>query len=335
MTVKLKPLNRQVMVITGATSGIGLATARMATESGVRLVIASRDEETLHRLSEELRRKGPGCVDVPADVANPRDVQRIADTAMRTFGGIDTWVNNAGVSIFGRLDRTPLSDHRRLFETNYWGVVHGSMIALPYLRRSGGALINIGSVASEVSLPEQAAYSASKHAVMGFTEGLRIELMQDNAPVSVTLIKPAGIDTPFREHARNYMGKPARVPSPVYAPHLVAEAILYAAANPTRDMVVGGGGKMMTTMNKLAPGLMDKVMAATMGRQQRTDVEPRPLGDALYKPGKDGYERSNWQGHVREHSAYTSAMRHPWLTTAALLGIGAAAFTMLNGRKLY
>jgi NAD(P)-dependent dehydrogenase (short-subunit alcohol dehydrogenase family) len=135
MSVRLKKLRDQVMVITGASSGIGLVTARGAARRGARLVLAARSGDELRRLAQEIRARRGQAVPVAAAVGRVRDVERIADAAVRSFGGFDTWVNNAGVSIYGRLEDVPLEDHRRLFETNFWGVVHGSLVAVRHLKR--------------------------------------------------------------------------------------------------------------------------------------------------------------------------------------------------------
>src|SRR3954466_1499031 len=149
--------------------------------------------------------------------------------AIQAFGRIDTWVNNAGVGIWGRIEELSEADMRQLFETNFWGQVYGSLVALSQLRQHGGALINIGSVTSDRSIPLQGIYSASKHAIKGFTDALRMELEEEGAPVSVTLIKPSAIDTPYFQHAKNYMSVQPKPPAPVYAPEVVANAILRAA----------------------------------------------------------------------------------------------------------
>src|SRR6185312_9586022 len=168
MNFRLKKLSDQVMVITGASSGIGLVTARLAAKRGVRLVLNARNEEALDRVVDEINNDGGEAIYVAGDVGNFDDVHKIAETAIRHFGGFDTWVNNAGVSIYGAVLDQSLEDHRRLFETNYWGVVHGSMVACAHLRNRGGALINIGSVLSDVAIPIQGTYCASKHAVKGY-----------------------------------------------------------------------------------------------------------------------------------------------------------------------
>lgn len=322
MKAKLKKLQDQVVVITGASSGIGLVTARMAAERGARLVLASRNGTALTELEQELSRKGAQAIHVAADVGREEDLRRVASEAVRRFGGFDTWINNAGVSIYGKIMETSIDDMRRLFDTNLWGVVYGSRIAVEHLGQRGGALINIGSVVSDRAIPLQGIYSASKHAVKAFTDSLRMELEQGALPVSVTLIKPTGIDTPYPKHAKNYMQYEPTLPPPVYAPELVAEAILHAAENPVRDLFVGESAKLMSSMGKYAARITDKYMEATMFDDQRTD-EPADYTreSALYEPGFGLEERGGYKGRVFESSPYTQAAMHPVLASA--LGIGA------------
>ncbi|MCA1616510.1 MAG: SDR family NAD(P)-dependent oxidoreductase, partial [Acidobacteria bacterium] len=240
------------------------------------------------------------------------------------FGGFDTWVNNAGVSIYGRVLEVTTEDHRRVFETNYWGVVHGSRVACEHLRERGGALIQIGSVLSDRAIPLQGTYCASKHAVKGFTDALRMELEEEGAPVSVTLVKPSAIDTPYRAHAKNYMDVEPLNPPPVYAPETVAEAILHCAEHPERDMFVGGGGKALSVAGENAPGLTDAAMGATMFDLQRSDQpKPRDRDDSLHAPSRDGEERGGYPGHVAESSLYTKAAMHPFVT-GTIVFVGAA-----------
>src|ERR1051325_5205012 len=271
MEVKLKKLCEQVLVITGASSGIGLVTAREAARRGAKLVVAARSEEALGRLVEEINSRGGEAVYVVADVGRQDDVRRIAEVAVERFGRIDTWVNNAGVSIYGRIMETPFEDMRRLYETNFWGVVYGSVVAAEHLRRRGGALINVGSVLSDRAIPVQGVYSSSKHALKGFTHALRMELEEEGAPVSVTLIKPSTIDTPYTKHAKNLMEKEPALPPPAYAPEVVAEAILHCAETPERDVYVGGGGKALSVLEKYAPRLSDRLMEAVAFDMQQQD----------------------------------------------------------------
>ncbi|PYS90529.1 MAG: short-chain dehydrogenase, partial [Acidobacteria bacterium] len=272
MDVQLKKLNEQVMVITGASSGIGLVTARMAAKRGARLVLAARSEEALRQLTDEIKSAGGEAIHVVADVGREADVRRISTAAVERFGGFDTWVNNAGVSVYGKLMDVPLTDLRQLFETNFWGVVYGSRVACEYLRMRGGALINIGSTLSDRAIALQGMYSASKHAVKGFTDALRMELEMDNAPVCVTLIKPSAINTPYTEHAKNYLGVEPQNPAPLYAPDVVAETILYCAEHPERDVFVGAGGKLLSALGHYAPRLTDMLMENMTTQQQKSDM---------------------------------------------------------------
>ena len=185
-----------------------------------------------------------------------------AREAVEHFGRIDTWVNNAGVSIYGRLDEVSDADSRRLFDTNFWGVVNGSLAALPHLKARGGSLINVGSEVSEAVVPLQGIYTASKHAVKGFTDALRVEIEElDKALVSITLIQPTAVDTPFPHHARNYMEREPKLPTPMINPEQVAEAILKAATEGGRDVKVGAMAVVNTAISKLMPSLGDKMSA--------------------------------------------------------------------------
>jgi short-subunit dehydrogenase len=328
MSVRLKRLSDQVLVITGASSGIGLVTARMAAKRGARLILNARNEEALRRLCDEIRQAGGEAYHVAGDVAQLEDVQKISDEAIRRFGGFDTWVNNAGVSIYGPVLDQSLEDQRRLFDTNYWGVVHGSRIACAHLRQRGGALINIGSVLSDIAIPIQGTYCASKHAVKGYTDALRLELEAEGSPMWVTLIKPSAIDTPYTQHAKNLMASEPMNPAPVYAPETVAEAILHCAEYPERDVYVGGAGKMLSEAGHHMPRLTDKVMEWRMIDQQQSD-RPKPANrqDSLYAPSVDGKERGRYPGHVAESSVYTKASVHPLITGSVIAGLGIAAFT--------
>jgi hypothetical protein len=205
-------------------------------------------------------------------------------------------------------------------------VVHGSLIAAAHLRErpGGGALINIGSILSDTPVPLQGAYSASKHAVKGFTEALRMELMREGAPVSVTLIKPSSVDTPFKEHARNLTHAPVRVPPPVYATPLVAEAVLYCAENRVRELTVGGAGRAYSVLHKLLPGVSEPVYARLMPYLHRDrDARRRATHDSLYEPGEDLRERSDYP-RVRETSLFTRMQMRPLATVGAALAIGLA-----------
>src|SRR4051794_26451357 len=280
---KLKPLAEQVIVITGASSGIGLATAKLAAKRGAKVVLAARSEDATGAIVEELNRDGGAAVFVARDVSKREQVEELARAALEHFGRIDTWVNNAGVSIYGRLDEVSDGDSRRLFDVNFWGVVNGSLVALPYLKKDGGALINVGSEVSDAVVPLQGMYSASKHAVKGFTDALRVELEEvDKAPVSITLIQPTAVDTPYPQHAKNYTDKEPKLPSPQIDPEEVAEAICKAATRATRDVKVGMMAKVNTAVSKAAGAMGDKMAAKQVDRQHRDEPPHNPDG-ALYQ----------------------------------------------------
>jgi len=287
MTVSLKKLQDQVIVITGASSGIGLASAEAAARGGAKLVLAARSQRALEDIVARINGLGGEAVSVPCDVADRRQVENLREAALLRFGRFDTWVNNAGASIYGRLEEVDERDARRLFDINFWGVVYGSLEALPVLRKTGGCLINVGSEVSEAVVPLQGMYSASKHAVKGFTDALRVEVCEiDDAPVSITLIQPTAVDTPFPSHARNYLPNEPKLPTPQIAPEDVAKAILRAATHPTRDKKVGTMAKLSTAAAKIAPALGD-TLSARQGERQTTDQPPRHPEGTLFRSGED------------------------------------------------
>jgi short-subunit dehydrogenase len=332
MHVRLKSIREQVIVITGASSGIGLVTARMAAKRGARVVLTARNQESLRQLTEEIKESesyGGMAAFIAGDVGDEAALRRVADEAIRRFGRIDTWVNCAGVAIYGPLIEVSLEDQRRLFETNFWGVVNGSRIAVEHLRKEGGALINIGSTLSDRAIPLQGIYSASKHAVKAYTDSLRMEVEHDGLPISVTLVKPGAVDTPYTEHAKNYLEKEVMNPPPVYAPEVVAKTILYCAEHPVRDVFAGGGGKMLSALGRFAPRLTDKVMERVFFDGQQGD---RPKGNresnSLYGPTTGLKERGGNVPYVSESSVYTQASLHPIIAGAlvALAGLTLVSF---------
>jgi len=286
MSTKLKPLDQQVIVITGASSGIGLATAETAVRKGAKVVLAARSEQPLKDITELLRKDGGDAIPVACDVANRDQVERVAKAAIDRFGRIDTWVNDAGASIYGRLDEVTEEDSRRLFDTNFWGVVNGSLVALPYLKLQGGALINIGSEVSEAVVPLLGMYSASKHAVKGFTDALRVEIETlDKAPISITLIQPTAVDTPFPQHGKNYMEQEPKLPTPMIEAQQVADAILEAAVTPTRNKKVGVMATVNTLLAKIVPSL-GQWMASKQATRMQYDEPPRNPDGALHQPSE-------------------------------------------------
>lgn len=326
MAIRLKPFRDQVIVITGASSGIGLATAYRAATEGARVVLASRNGPELERIAERIRREGGRAIHVVADVSKREHLEHLSKRAIETFGGYDTWVNNAGIGIYGRLADVSDEDHHRLFEVNFWGLVYGTQIAAAHLKAKGGAIINLGSVLSDVGVPIQGMYSASKHAVKGFTDAFRMELDEAGAPISVTLIKPSAIDTPFPIRAKNYLDQEPTLPPPVYSPDDAASAIVYAAEHGGRDYYIGGGGKALSSLNKHIPSAIDWI-AIRMSALEYSGPPNRPREGALYHTTQDGSVRSNSKSLVRR-SLYTGAQTHP-LVTAAMVAAGVAGVALL------
>lgn len=336
MAVRLKPIAQQTIVITGASSGIGLATARMAAGRGAAVLLVARDEPPLTSAVHGIRESGGRAEYFVADVADQAALEAVAAFAEAKFGGFDTWVNDAGTSIYGTQEQTPIEDQRRLFETNYWGVVNGSLIAALRLKQRGGAIINVGSVLSDRAIAYQGTYSASKHAVKGFTDALRMELEAEGAPISVTLIKPAAVDSLFPEHARNLLGSPGlAVPPPTYDPKVVARAIVFACATPRRDLYVGGGGAMISVLGTLFPRAMDMLMSKGARAAQTSQHAGRPgRRDNLHEGRPGGEERSSLPGPAaRKTSLILEAQLHPVATAAILAGGVALVIGALAARR--
>jgi NADP-dependent 3-hydroxy acid dehydrogenase YdfG len=330
MAIKLKPLHQQVLFITGATSGIGLATDHRAVEQGAKVFMCARSEEELQALQDEMRHNGYETAYAVVDVAEENQIQFAVDQCIATFGHIDTFVNNAGISIYSKILDTDIDEAKRLFDTNFWGVVNGCKVAVPALRNRGGVIINIGSVLSNVSLPIQGLYSASKHAVKGYTDALRRELMAEKARIQVTLIMPSAIDTPYPEHARSHIGEPMHTP-PVYSPNVVADAILKCAVRPTRELGVGAPSYLFPLMDRLFPNLQDKIMSSKaymeQGQKAPKKLSEREHGDEgnLFKvPTEKGKEEGHYPGHVMKSSLMTELVERKGLIKGGAIATGLA-----------
>lgn len=334
--ITLKPLHEQTMVITGASSGIGLVTAKLAGRSGARVVLSARNAHALERAVDEIRRQGGRAISVVADVSDPDQVEAIGRAAQQEFGGVDAWVNNAAVAVYGRTMDVALEDMRRQMDVNYWGSVYGSRTAVRLMRRSGGALINVGSALSDRAIPLQANYCAAKHALKAFTDALRMELDDEGAPVSVSLVKPASIDTPFFDKAKTYLGVEPQPLPPVYAPEIVANVILTCAQQPVREVIAGGAAEMLS-LARLAPRLTDRYMEWSTFDGQRTDQPAGGRPDNLYAPvADDGGERGrNWRGRTKGTSLVTAAVLHPGVAAALAAGVAAiaAGVMMMTGPR--
>ena len=338
MRPALKTLDQQVIVITGASSGIGLVTARLAAKAGAAVVAAARNEEALRDLVGEIVRAGGRATYVVCDVGREENIQRVVEAADNEFGGFDTWVNNAGISIFGRLWEVPMDDWHRMFDTVYWGTVYGSLAATRHFRdkAKSGAIVNVGSFFGDKAPAVQSTYSSAKFALHGFTGSLRQEIEHEGWPISISLIHPGRIDTPYNEHAGNYMPMQPVHRGMIYPPEAVAEAILWCAAHPKRDMFVGAQAKFAAIIGAVAPRLSDRIMEVIMytGQQSRTRKSNDDHKRALYEAGYGGHERGTHEPHLlRNGSFYVKATKRPSLTAAIMLGGGALAWAALRSAR--
>jgi short-subunit dehydrogenase len=307
-------LNQQVVVITGASQGIGRETALQLAERGASVVVAARNEEALAELVRQVERIGGQAEAVVTDVADADQVERLAQRAVERFGRIDTWVNNAAVSIYAPVENVEPEEMERLIRVNLLGQMYGSRAAIPHMRRQGGGtIVNVGSALSDRAVPLQSAYVASKHGVAGFSEALRLEMIEEGTGIDVVLIMPSSMNTPLFNFARSKIGvQPMPVP-PVYEPRVVAEAILHAAEHGGREVVVGGWGKMLTVAQWLSPSLLDRYMlqGARAWKQQQT-ARPDDARDNLFEAstgpgattgdfGRDSKATSLYTTHLELH----------------------------------
>jgi NAD(P)-dependent dehydrogenase (short-subunit alcohol dehydrogenase family) len=327
-----RPLGEQVVVITGASSGIGRATAVLLGERGASVVLAARGQEALDATAREVERAGGRALPVVTDVAEWPQVEALARAAVEKFGRIDTWVNNAAISAYATVEQMEIGEVQRVVQVNLMGQVHGMKAALAQIRAQGqGTIINVASALAERAVPLQAAYCASKHAIKGFTEALRLELESDGVPIDVVLVEPSSINTPLFTHARSKVGvKPMPIP-PVYEPRVVAEAIAELAERPRRQVVVGGAGKALVTAQRLSPALLDRYMTwrRQMITQQLTDQRDdgvdnfdRPLPGAGSAEGDFGEKSKSTSLYTRYLEMSPNRKRVAILLAA--LGLGAA-----------
>lgn len=333
--MKLKPINEQVVVVIGASSGIGRETALRFAARGARVVAAARGDEGLQSLVGEIERGGGEARSVVADATHADQMRHVAAMAVEWFGRIDTWVHAAAVSLYATFEETTPEEFKQIIDTNLTGAAYGAMAALPHLKREGGALVVISSVEARRALPFQSAYAASKHGIKGFLEALRMELEREGSAVSVTEVMPSGINTPFFNKARTKLGVKPMPVKPIYQPSHVADAILFAAENPTPEITVGGAGKALAVLESFAPRLADRALEMVAFEGQRSD-EPKPEGapDNLYA-SLAGYDRveGDFTDESRQTSLYTWLATHPAAARAITLGALGGLALLLASRS--
>src|SRR5215210_2549667 len=333
--MQLKPIEEQVVVLMGASSGIGRETALRFAERGAKVVVSARSEKGLASLVEEIQDKGGEAIAIPADVSEFEQVKAVADGAVEVYGRLDTWVHLAAVLLVASVEDTSPEEFERVVDVNLMGQVYGAMAALPYIKREGvGALIHVSSMGAKRSIPLQSAYCASKHGIDGFLESLRVELQHEKLPISVTQVMPATINTPFFEKARTKLGLKPVAPPPIYQPGLVSEAILHAAENPARDLVVGGAAKAVILSQALSPRMVD-VLLRVRGFEVHYTGEPKheDAPDNLFEP-IDGYNTVEGSFRDRAHprSLYNWLELHPTVKRGAVAGMAIGALGALRRR---
>ncbi|GIJ73946.1 SDR family oxidoreductase [Virgisporangium ochraceum] len=318
-----RPLSESVVVVTGASGGIGAATSLALAARGATVVLAARRADALH---EVVRRAGDArTLVVPTDVADPAAVSALADRTTEEFGRVDAWVNNAGVGLYAGLAGAPLDEVRRVIDVNLLGYLYGVRAALPGLRAAGGGVIvNVASVLSEVTVPFMGAYNLTKHAVRGLSDTLRQELARDG--VSVCGVLPASIDTPFYRNAGNRSGREVRPMPPVYPPRTVARAIVRVIDRPRRQVYAGPLGHALAVQMRLTPAPVERVLAWYGRRAALTATPAAPTSGNLFAPG-------GWPAEVDggfHGRARTLARTAAGLSAAAALALVAAQ--KLRGR---
>ena len=279
-----------VVVITGASSGIGRATALAFAREGASVVVAARREQPLLEAAAECEASGGRALAVPTDVTDEGAVGELARRAVEHFGRIDVWVNNAAVGLFSRFEEAPMDAYRRVIETDLFGYIYGARAALPLFREQGsGVLINNSSVVAKASQPYTSAYVISKFGVRALGESLREELILDGAKdIHVCTIMPASIDTPFFQHAANYTGRAAKALNPVYDAERVAQTMVRCAKRPRREVVVGNAGRMLALQHTLSLGLYERMAARLIDRDHFQDLPAPPNAGSLFDPMQEG-----------------------------------------------
>ena len=341
--MKPKPINEQVVVLMGASSGIGRITALRFAERGAKVFVSARSEEGLRSLVEEIRDGGGEAAYAVADTTDFDGVKAVADAAVAEYGRLDTWVHLAGTAVFATFEQTTPEEFKRIVDVTLMGQVYGAMAALPHIKREGrGALIHISSVEAKRAMPFHSAYGAAKHGIDGFVEAMRVELKHEGWPISVTQIMPGTINTPFFDKGRSKIGVKPSGPPPIYEPETVADVILYAAEHPERDLMAGGAAAALVLNQRLAPRLLDAVLSTRAGFSPQMTNVPRSEDepDNLFGPIGD-YDTVRGDFRAFKRSSYNWLQSHPILRKGVLAGtvLGTAALTaraigsaMSNGR---
>ncbi|WP_373044295.1 SDR family oxidoreductase [Vulgatibacter sp.] len=296
----METLRGRVVVIAGASSGIGRATARLLGAAGARVVLAARREELLRTAAREVEAAGGEALVVCTDLTDPAQLDHLVAAAIERFGGIDAWIANAGVTVYGPFERIPADEFRRVVEVDFFAHVESARRVLPHFRaRGGGRLVFVGSVASEAAAPLISPYVASTRALLGFAQSLREELHLEGAPIHVTTILPGSVDTPFFAHARSHLdGDLPRPIPPILPVDRVARAVVsvLAASSPPSRRFVGNTGRLLALLSWSLPTTYVRMFSRFLGRVQRTRSTPLPpTNGSLFQPTPVGSgARGGW-----------------------------------------
>ena len=331
----------QVVVVTGASGGIGRATALAFAERGAKVALLARGKEGLAGAVRDVEARGGTALAIPTDVADPDQVEAAADQAEHAFGPIDVWVNVAFTSIFSEFKHIKPAEYKRVTEVSYLGYVYGTMAALNrMLPRDAGTIVQVGSALAYRGIPLQTAYCGAKHAIQGFHESLRCELLHDKSNVHVTMVQMPGVNTPQFDWVLSRLPKPAQPVPPIYQPEVAADGVLYAADHPhRREYWVGGSTAGTLAANAIAPGILDRYLART-GFSAQQDDRPQPSkADNLWQPadgprGHDYTAHGSFDDQAKPRSYQLWASQHHGVIGGALLGLaGAAAATAFGWRS--
>ena len=327
---------RRTVVITGASAGVGRATARAFAERGADLGLLARGRAGLDAARHEVEETGSRAVTMPTDVSSYEMVEAAAARVEEELGPIDVWVNDAMVTVLSPLHEMTPAEFARVTETTYLGTVHGTMAALRrMLPRDRGAIVQVGSALAYRGIPLQSAYCGAKHAIEGFTESVRTELLHDGSGVHLTMVQLPALNTPQFEWCRTRMpNRPQPVP-PIYQPEVAARAIVWAAAHRRRELLVGGATVKVVKGNKLAPGLADRYLARTGYEGQQTDERlPEKRPDNLFDPvDEDLGARGRFDQGARGHSVQLWASTNRARLGAAIALAGAAVLGVRLSRR--
>jgi short-subunit dehydrogenase len=334
-------MSSRVVAITGASSGVGRATAREFARTGATVGLLARGKDGLEACADEVRSLGGRPIVLSCDVAKPDQVSTAAARLESEHGPIDVWVNNAMATVFGEVQTITAEEYLRVTEVTYLGVVYGTLTALrTMLPRDRGVIVQVGSALAYRGIPLQSAYCAAKHAIQGFNESLRCELLHQSSGVQVTMVQLPALNTPQFEVVRARVSHHPRPVAPIYQPEVAARAILAAAEHPARrEWWVGGSTALSVAGNAIAPAIGDRYLARNgYEAQLARDTIPPDRPDNLFEPVPgDRGARGRFSGESTEHSAQWGLTRHRRLLGAAglasaLAGAATAAAIKLRGR---